>query len=57
MIYLNRLEHGALYYGGKVVSTVYNGALIVWSAIKSCFGAGYWNNEAPWSNTDAWKNS
>lgn len=28
----------------------------VWSAIRSCFGAGYWNNTYGWSNTDGWKN-
>lgn len=29
---------------------------IVWMAIHSCFGAGYWINNYPWSNKDAWRN-
>lgn len=28
----------------------------VWRAVHSCFGAGYWINDYPWSNTDLWKN-
>ena len=43
-----------------VVSEVYNitedGAKLVWIAIRSCFGAGYWVNDKPWLNTEGWKN-
>lgn len=47
----------ARYYGGKAVSAVYYGAKLVWEAISSCFGSGYWINNRPWSDTDAWRNS
>ena len=33
------------------------GARLVWTAIKSCFGAGYWVNEKPWLNSEGWKNN
>ena len=29
---------------------------ILWQAIDSCFGAGYWINPKAWKNQDAWKN-
>lgn len=46
----------AEYWGSKVITAVYKGSQLVWSAIKSCFGKGYWINEQPWSNIDAWVN-
>lgn len=39
----------SVYY--KVDGTV----RIVWQAIRSCFGAGYWLNDKPWLNDDGWK--
>lgn len=33
-----------------------NGSLAtLWEAINSCFGSGYWIDEKPWSDDDAWK--
>lgn len=57
MITRNSLSMQARYYGGKAVSAVYYGAKLVWEAISSCFGSGYWINNRPWSDTDAWRNS
>lgn len=42
--------------GTKVVQAVYQGLRLVWQYIKSCFGRGYWIDDKPWSNTDAWAN-
>lgn len=44
------------YFGGRVISAVYKGLQLVWTAIRSCFGKGYWINNKPWVNADAWKN-
>lgn len=41
----------------KTIIYVYKGSNLVWQAIKSCFGLGYWINNAPWINTDGWKNN
>ena len=41
----------------RVVLEIYKGANLVWTAIKSCFGRGFWINEKPWVNTDSWKNN
>lgn len=57
MITRNSLSMQARYYGSKTVSAVYYGVKLVWEAISSCFGSGYWINNRPWSNTDAWRNS
>lgn len=36
---------------------IYKGLNLVWTAIRSCFGAGFWVNEKPWLNTEGWKNN
>lgn len=46
----------AVYYGTKVIQAIYKGGVLVWQAIRSCFGAGYWINEKPWLNQEAWRN-
>lgn len=43
-------------FGGKALSVIYYGAMVVWQAIRSCFGKGYWINDRPWDNGDKWKN-
>jgi len=40
----------------QIVQEVYKGARLVWTAIRSCFGAGFWINDKPWLNDEAWKN-
>lgn len=57
MIYKSRRDITAVRYGERVMAFVYKGAQLVWQAISSCFGAGYWINEYPWSNQDSWKNN
>ena len=56
MLYFSKKEIESVYHGSTVVTAIYKGALLVWEAIKSCFGAGYWKNDSPWSNTEGWKN-
>lgn len=34
----------------------YIGDELIWSAVRSCYGAGYWDNTKAWSNDDAYKN-
>ncbi len=55
MIYFGGKELTARYVGSKAVEAVYYGAKLVWEAISSCFGAGYWDDDRPWSDDDAWK--
>lgn len=56
MIYKNGKEITSIHIGGKAVTTVYKGAKLVWQAVRSCFGIGYWVNEKPWLNEEGWKN-
>ena len=57
MITKNFKDQTAEYFGQKTVVAVYKGLCLVWQLIKSCFGKGYWINEAPWINDDGWKNN
>jgi nitric oxide synthase oxygenase domain/subunit len=56
MIIKGQKEISARYLGNKVISAVYYGTKLVWEAISSCFGRGYWDNNKPWSNNDGWNN-
>lgn len=55
MIHAGDREITAVYVGKRAVTAVYVGARLVWQAIRSCFGAGYWRGDKPWSRTDGWK--
>lgn len=46
----------AIIQAGKIaVSYVYAGARLVWQAINSCFGAGFWQSKKSWSRKDGWR--
>ena len=59
-IYTNGKETTSIHGDGKSALEVWNyvkGAWrMVWQAIRSCFGRGFWANWKPWSNTDGWRN-
>lgn len=55
MITVGGKEVTAVYVGQIVITAVYNGSRMIWSAIRSCFGSGYWQRSKPWSRTDGWK--
>ena len=39
------------------ITAIYRGDRLVWLAVRSCYGRGYWINDKPWINTDPWKNN
>ena len=47
MITIGGKEIPAAYVGKRALSAVYAGARLVWSAISSCFGLGYWKGDEP----------
>lgn len=55
MITRNGIELSARYYGSKTISAIYKGAVLVWEAVNSCFGSGYWIKNKAWSKTDVWR--
>lgn len=50
-------ELSALNIGRTVQSAVYVGVNLIWQAIRSCFGSGFWVNQKPWLNNESWKNN
>lgn len=56
MIFFGNKEIEYIRFGNKIITQIYKGVKLVWEAIKSCFGAGFWKNDAPWSNTEGWRN-
>ena len=41
---------------GRAIPAIYAGTRLVWPAIRSRFGSGWWVNEKPWLNEEGWKN-
>ncbi len=56
MIRINSKEIIGIFKDNTPFTAVYKGTRLVWQAISSCFGGGYWVNEKRWKNEDAWKN-
>ncbi|MCL1606684.1 MULTISPECIES: MFS transporter [Mediterranea] len=57
MIRIGGRKIGAVYAGHRALSTIYQGARLVWQAVRSCFGAGLWVNVKPWLNEEGWRNN
>lgn len=57
MIFLKDKEITLIQLGQKAITQVFKGTKLVWEAVRSCFGQGFWKNEAPWSNSEGWKNN
>lgn len=60
MITRNKKEVTDIIHGAVPLAEVRRGRVLVWQreqqASSSCFGSGYWINDLPWLNDDAWKN-
>ena len=56
-IFTKNKEISSIYASNKSVVCVYKGDKLLWEAVNSCFGKGYWIDEKPWNNEDAWKNN
>lgn len=55
MIFKEGKEISAVYIGQKAIQAVYHGAVLVWQAVRSCFGSGVWIEDKPWLDDEAWK--
>ena len=44
------------YLGKQVIQEIRKGAIIIWEAIKGCFGSGFWKNMKGWINKEGWRN-
>ena len=41
---------------GKAMLYLYQGAQLLWEAVRSCFGSGMWIAKKPWLYKEGWKN-
>lgn len=57
MINIKRKDIIGVTVSEKIISKIYQGGKLVWEAIRSCFGSGFWINDRPWINNNAWKNN
>lgn len=55
-IFIAGKEITAVNVYGRAITAIYAGTRLVWQAIRSCFGSGWWVNEKPWLNEEGWKN-
>lgn len=55
MIRLGQNDISSAHIGGRVVSAIYLGTSLVWQAVRSCFGSGWWINTSPWRADEGWK--
>jgi len=56
MAYQNKKELTGIFINKTPIQTVYQFGVVLWQAVRSCFGSGIWVNEKPWINDEAWKN-
>lgn len=56
-IFIDGKEVTAVNLGKRAIAAVYKGTKLVWEAIRSCFGKGFWANSLPWDNGDKWTNT
>ena len=58
-IYKGINETTSIYDNGRYTQEVWNYVNNAWrmvyQAIRSCFGAGYWRGDKPWIGDEAWK--
>lgn len=55
MLYVNGKEISLIHYGKVAISSVMKGSRLVWQAVRSCFGAGFWSDEKPWIDEEGWR--
>lgn len=55
MIRYNGREIAAIHIGRKTITALYNGAVLIWQSVRSCFGSGWWIDDKPWLDDEGWK--
>lgn len=55
MLHKDNKDITGIYWNNRTITAIYRGAELVWQAISSCFGAGFWRKDKPWSGTDGWR--
>ena len=56
MIIRNGKEVIEIRRGNTPIVEMYRGKHLIYQAIRSCFGNGYWVSDKPWISSDVWRN-
>lgn len=56
MAFKNKAEITGIFLSKIPIQTIYQYGVILWQAVRSCFGSGMWVDEKPWIHDEAWKN-
>lgn len=54
-IHIHNKDITEVYAHNKAISAIYKGAVLVWEAVRSCFGSGMWISKKPWLGKEGWK--
>ena len=57
MIKYNNKEIYEIVKSQNQIAYLRKGLVLIWSAIRSCFGTGIWYQNKKWIGTDKWKNN
>lgn len=52
---LHTIKNGVVRPVSELWVMTSDGLRLIWQAISSCFGAGYWQSPRPWKGSDGWK--
>lgn len=50
-------EITAVRYLGTSFAMIVRGGVVLWQAVRSCFGSGAWTGQKPWIGSDGWRGS
>lgn len=42
---------------GRITLAIYKGTLLLWEAVRSCFGGGFWQRAKPWLRKESWRST
>lgn len=56
MLYRQGKEVVELLLGTLPLSELRKGQVLIWQAVRSCFGSGGWINDKPWIDDEGWRN-
>ena len=56
MAFIGKNEIVNIFQTKAPLQAIYQCGIVIWQAVRSCFGSGVWINDKPCINEEAWKN-
>ncbi len=56
MLYRQDKEIVEMLMGQRPLAELRKGLVLIWQAVRSCFGSGGWMNDKPWIDDEGWRN-